>query len=262
MSCIPDFMIIPVITAFVVGLTLSLLSFFVVLKRWAFLSVGVSHAAFGGVALGIFLGIRPDITAVLFGILAAFIIAYARRKGGIHEDTTIGVSFSFFMAVGVILFSLSKTYMINAFSYLFGSLLSVDVYDLLLCLFASFFTLLFLFFKRKELLLLMMDEEVAYVNGVNVAFLYYSLVFLITFSIVVAIKLVGVILVSAMVVVPSSVALKFFSKFLQIMLFSVFLGLLVVFLGIAFSFYWNLPPGATIAFFSGILFFVSLLRRY
>ncbi len=261
MSCIPDFLVIPLIAAFVVAISLSLLSFFVVLKRWAFLSVGVSHAAFGGIALGVFLGVSPETTAVGFGVLAALLIAYSKRKGGFHEDITIGVLFSFFMAMGVILFALSKSYITNAFSYLFGNLLMVDKWDLIFSVVLLIVNAFFLIFKKDELLLLMMDEDMAYVYGVNVGLLYYTLVLFVTINIIVAIKLVGVILVTALVVVPASVALKMVSRFSWVILLSIFCGGVITFLGVAISLIWDLPPGATIALFSGAIFFVSMLKK-
>lgn len=262
MPCVPDFLIVPLITAFVVAVSLSLLSFFVVLKRWAFLSVGVSHAAFGGIALGVLIGVSPEFTALGFGVVAAFLIAYFKRKGGFHEDITVGVLFSFFMAVGVVLFALSKSYITNAFSYLFGNLLMVSGGDFSFSVALLLVDCLFLWLKKRELLLLMMDEDMAYVYGVNVDFLYYALVFLVTINVVVAIKLVGVILVTALVVVPASVALKIAHRFWWVIFWSVFFGVVSTFSGITASLLWDLPPGATIALFCGILFFVSVLKRY
>ncbi len=254
-------MIPPLLCAVVVSLTLSLFSFLVVVKRWAFLSVGVSHAAFGGVALGYLAGIPPQLSASAFAVAAGVLISLIKRRGNLHEDVSTGVIFSTFMAVGVILFSLSRGYISDVFSYLFGNMLAVGWRDLYTAVALCAATLAFFAAFRRQILLMVIDEELAYTNGVAVAPLYYSLVTLFTLNVVVSIKLLGVILVSCMTVVPASVAMFFFVRLNRILVGSVIVGAATVAAGMAISFYSDLPPGATTAAVAGTLFFTLMAAK-
>ena len=255
---IPPFMVNALLAALLLGLLLSLLSFFVVVHNWAFLGVGISHAAFGGVALGFLLGLSPDIPALAFAALAALTIGLVKRRWGLHEDTAIGILFSTAMGIGVILFSISRGYTSNVFSYLFGNILTITPGDLRImagvCLLAYAFVGLFL----KGLILMAMNEELAYARGIPTTFLYYSLLLLLALAVVLAIKLVGVILVTALVVVPASVAIRLSASYKRIILLSIMVGVAVNLTGLAFSYTLDLPPGATMAVTAGVVFSLSL----
>lgn len=147
-----------------------------------------------------------------FALVAAILITFIKRRGSIPEDVGIGVIFSTFMAIGVILFSLNKTYVSDVFSYLFGNMLTIGVYDLVVALALLLITLVFFRKFKRELFLIIVDEELAYTCGVNASFVYYLLVTLFTVSVVIAIKLLGVILVSSLTVIPATVALFFSSR--------------------------------------------------
>ena len=261
MPHIPNFLIIPAVCAFIIALSLSLCSFFVVMKRWSFLSVGVSHAAFGGVAAGYLLRVSPEITSMFSGLIAAFLIASSKRRGGFHEDVTIGVIFSFFMGLGVLMFSKTDAYITDAFSYLFGNILSVEIVDLFLVLIVFAITVFFVFIFRKKLFLMILDQEMAYAFGVPVETLYYLLVFIVTLNVIVAIKLAGVILVPALTIVPASCAFAFSSRFSVILIWSLLVSLFIVFSGLTLSIIFDIPPGATMAVVSGIVFFFSLVFK-
>ena len=255
---IPPFLLHALLAAFLLGLLLSLLSFFVVVHNWAFLGVGISHAAFGGVALGLLLGASPDIPALAFALAAALIIGLVKRRWGLHEDTAIGILFSTAMGIGVILFSLSRGYTSNVFSYLFGNILTITPGDLWLMAGVFLLTYAFVGLFLKGLILMAMNEELAYARGIPTALLYYSLLILLALGVVLAIKLVGVILVTALVVVPASVAMRLSASYRKIILLSLAVGLGINLVGLMISYALDLPPGATMAVTAGVVFSLSL----
>ena len=258
-TSLPPFLLHALMAALLLALLLSLLSFFVVVHNWAFLGVGISHAAFGGVALGFLLGISPDLPALAFAVAAALIIGVVKRRWGFHEDIAIGILFSTAMGVGVILFSLSRGYTSDAFSYLFGNILTITGRDLGLMAGITLLSYLFIGLFLKGLILMAINEELAYVRGIPTAFLYYSLLLLLALAVVLAIKLVGVILVTALVVVPSSVATRLSSSYKKIILLSLAVGLVVNLVGLILSYILDLPPGATMAVTAGAVFSLSLI---
>ncbi len=187
-----------------VSVLCAIVSFFVVLKRLSFIGVGISHSAFGGVALAALLGVNIMFGAVGFSLGMALFIAFLRQRGKLSEDTVIGILFAFTMALGIIFVGLSNSYNVDLFGYLFGSILSITRTDLwvILILGASVLILIALFFK--ELLFICFDEEMAAVYGIPVNALYTLLLSLIALTVVVAIKIVGIILVSAFLVIPAA----------------------------------------------------------
>lgn len=165
------------------------------------------------------------------------------------------------MAIGVILFSLNKTYVSDVFSYLFGNMLTIGVYDLVVALALLLITLVFFRKFKRELFLIIVDEELAYTCGVNASFVYYLLVTLFTVSVVIAIKLLGVILVSSLTVIPATVALFFSSRLSAILLISALVSIGTTLVGTGVALFTNLPPGATTALVAGTVFFITLFLR-
>ncbi len=236
-----------------------LFSVFVVLKRLSFIGVGISHSAFGGVALGFLLGINPTITAILFAAATALLIGFVNRQGRLHEDTAIGIFFALSMALGILFIGLSRSYNVDLFGYLFGNILAITRGDVMLVLIVApviFAVILSLF---KELLFLSFDEEVARVSGVAVSPIYYFFLLAMAVTIVIAIKLIGIVLVSALLVIPAAAARQFTTNYRGLALCSVGIGVVSTVAGLFLSCWLNLASGATIVLFAGVLFCVSLL---
>jgi len=254
------------LTGGVLGVTCALLGVFVVLRRMAFIGVGISHAALGGVAIGLVLGVPPVLAAGTFSVVVAWVIGWITRRGEVSEDTAIGVFFPTSMALGVALISLSPIYQQNLMGYLFGNILSVGPADLwiLLGLLGGSLGVLALFFK--EFLFLGVDEEAAKAAGLPAAFLSYLLLTILALTIVAAMKLVGIILVSAFLVIPAATGQTLGRSVRGMVFFSVAAALVSVFMGLWLSWIWSLPSGASIVLFAAALFFGSyllspLLRR-
>ncbi|PKQ27717.1 MAG: metal ABC transporter permease [Candidatus Anoxymicrobium japonicum] len=242
----------------IIGITCSALSFFVNVRRLAFAGEGISHAAFGGVAIGILAGINPILAAGGFCVLVALGIGWFSRKGRLHEDTAIGILFSASMALGVILIGVSHAYNIDLMSYLFGSILALNWMDVVVlatvCALALTFAALFF----KELLFTVFDEETATASGVPVRFVYYGLLVTIAVVIVVSIKLIGIILVSALLVIPGAVGMQLAKNYRGVIAASIACGICSTVTGLVFSYRFDVASGAAIVLVLFGLFVVAL----
>ncbi len=234
------------------------LSVFIVLKRLSFIGVGISHTAFGGVALGILLGINPYYTAVFFALGGAFAIGSISRKGMLHEDTSIGILFATAMALGVIFLGFSNNYNVDIMGYLFGNILALVNQDIIITSIVGGISLLFLAIFFRRMVFTVFDEEVAEINGIPVAFLFYSFLVLVALTIVISIKMVGIILIAAMLVIPGATAFLVTYDFKLMTLLSVIFAMIGVILGLFSSYWFNLPSGATIVV-TLTLFFLLVL---
>jgi zinc transport system permease protein len=251
--------------ALLAGLLVSLLcgffSLFVVLKRLSFIGVGISHSAFGGVALGYLVGISPTVSAILFSAAVALLIGFINRRGKLHEDTAIGIFFALTMALGIFFIGLSKQYNVDLFGYLFGNILAVTRGDVILVCAAVPVILLLLGSVFKELLFLSFDEEVASVSGIAVGPVYYLFLLLMAVTIILAIKVVGIILVSALLVLPAATARQLTANYRILAALSVVLAAFSTISGLFLSYYLDLASGATIVLFAGTLFFLSFAYK-
>ncbi|NPA53444.1 MAG: metal ABC transporter permease [Aquificae bacterium] len=261
-----DILQIPFIQNAIVGglliaVLLSVLSLFINIKNWSFINVGISHATFGGLALGVYLGISPIYLGILFAVSTGLLIGYISKKGDIHEDISIGILFSISMALGVIFLTLTPNYTSDLFSFLFGNILTITREDIYLLAGFSLFTYSFLAIFFRKILFCCYNEEVAYTAGINTDFYYYSLITIIAIATVLAVKLVGVILASAMIILPAATASQIFWHYKKIIISSIILSILVVLVGIFVSYQYDLPSGATTVFIYGILFFFALFVK-
>ena len=260
-----DFMLRALAGGLIVCLVCALLSFFVVLKRMSFIGVGISHSAFGGLALGVTLGINPSLSAAVFAMLVAWGIGITSKKGKLPEDTTIGIFFSAAMAFGVALISLSSEYRTDLFSLLFGNILAITQGDLWLLAICGGAVVLFLILFFKELLTICFDEEMALVGGLQVGFLYYGLLAAMALTVVVSIKVVGIVLVEALLVIPAATGYQLSRNYRLMLFWSLSSALISVLAGLLLSYAYDLASGATIvlcaALLFGIAFIVSPHRR-
>jgi len=251
--------------AFFISLMLAvlfgILSFFVVLRRMSFLGAGIAHTAFGGVALGLFLGIHPFFTAVVFCLVAAIVIARLTGTGTISADTGIGIFFSFSMALGALFIALKKSYSFDLTGYLFGNILGVEKLDFFLVLGVMAIFIPFILFFFHRLLFLSFDRETAGISGIRRDALETSLLAFLALIIVISIKIVGIILISALIVLPASFGNLFFSHFRGVIVFSVLFTLFIMTGGLFLSYHLDTPAGATMVILGTILYFTALAIR-
>jgi len=254
-----DFMQRALAAGLLVSVLCSAVSLFVLLKRMAFAGIGISHAALGGVSLGLFTGVSPLGAALGVCVAAAVGIGLITRHGRMGEDTAIGILSTTLMALGVVLVGLAGTYQGELFSYLFGNILAVSPGQLTALGVVAVLVLGFLALFFKELLFVAFDEEVAQVTGIPARVLYYGLLVAIAFTVVAAIQVVGVILASALLVIPAAVGQQLATNWRGILLISLGTGVLSVVAGLALSAWWDLASGGTIVLVLGALFFSAFL---
>lgn len=244
-----------------VGVLLSFLSLFIFVNKWSFINVGISHAAFGGLAIGFYFGINPSFTGSIFAIVVGLLIGFISKRGKLHEDITIGILLSFSMAFGVVLISLSNNYNSDLFAFLFGNILTITKDDLIFISIFTAFALTFLFKNLEKLIYISFNEELAYVDGIKTNLYYYSLIAIIAIATVLSIKLVGSILSSAMMILPAAISSQIFWHYKKILTFSIISSILIIVLGIFISFQFNLPSGATVVLVYSIVFFTVILLK-
>lgn len=241
-----------------IAATCSIMSFFVIVRRLAFAGMGISHAAFGGVAIGIAAGVNPIVTAGGFCVLVATGIGWFSRKGRLHEDTVIGILFTASMAMGVLLIRVANAYNQDLLSYLFGSILAMSWTDVVILAVLSVLAIAFLVLFFKELLFFSFDEETAAASGIPVRFVYYGLLITMALTIVVSIKLVGIILVSALLVIPGATGLQLSRNYRGVLVISLGAGLASVAAGLFLSFNYDVASGATMVLVLFAFFLVGV----
>ncbi len=242
-----------------IGIVCAVIGVYVVLKGFSFISAGLAHASFGGVAVGFLLGINPILSAVVFVLLTAWGIGWSSKRGQIKEDTAVGIFFAATMAFGVLIIGLLHSYNIDLFGYLFGSVLAVSRQDLWMSGGMSIIVLTTVFLFYKELLFITFDPEMAAVAGVPATALYYLLLSLIALTIVLSLRVVGIILVSALVIIPAATAYQFSNTFSKMMGYAIVVGLISTTGGLFLSYYFDIASGATIVLTATALFFVAAL---
>ncbi len=247
--------------AVLVGVLLGCLGFFVILRRLAFVGVGVSHAALGGVALGVVLGVHPLAAAAAFSSAMALLLAWLRRRSALEEDALIGVLLSGSMAFGVVLLSLEEGYRADLFSYLFGNVLAVSPEELVALAAVAAGILMALGAVFPALLFTSLDEEVARAYGHPVDRHNALLLVLLATAVVVGVRLVGILLVQALLVVPAAVAALFASHYRGQILLSVALAVGCGVVGLALAYRLDVPAGGAIALVAVVVFLTGAVAR-
>ena len=232
---------------------------YVVIKRIVFISGGIAHASFGGIGLGYFLGINPTWGIIPFSVTSALIMGLVSKRSRIPEDTAIGILWALGISIGIIFISLSPGYAPDLFSYLFGSILTVTITDLLVMLSLDVVIIIIVFLFYKEFLAISFDDEFATVVGVPTELLYLLLLCLIALTVVVLMRVVGIILVIALLTIPAAISKLFTANLKIMMLISILLSLIFGILGLILSYQLNLASGATIVIISGISFLLFWL---
>ena len=251
-----------ILAGVLVSIACGLVGTFVVVKRIVFISGGISHASFGGIGLGIFLGINPIFSATLFSLISALGIGMLSERANKREDSAIGILWALGMSLGVIFISLTPGYAPDLFSYLFGNILTVSTNDIYLMIVLNLIIIIAITLFYKEFLVISFDEEYAKSLGVPVRALYYLLLCLIALTVVLLIRVVGIVLVIAFLTVPAVISNQYTNSLRKMMGLSTVIGIFIVMTGLALSFKFNLASGATIVIVSIIFFAFSSLYKY
>lgn len=231
----------------------------VVVNRIVFLSGGIAHAAYGGIGLAFFFGWPYLIGTLGFSLAAAMLMAAVSLKAKHRADTIIGVIWALGMAFGIILIDLTPGYNVDLISYLFGSILTVPSTDLYIMLAIGILITLLVAYYYKDLLALSYDEEFARIRGVPVKRLYFAMIGMLAVTIVLVIRVVGLILVIALLTIPPFIVEKYARSMVQMMVGSSLLGAIFTIVGLWLSYAYDLTSGASIILVSGVAFLISLL---
>lgn len=249
--------------AFIAGIFIATLASisgtFIVLKRYSLMSETLAHSALVGVAVGLVAGYNPLWVAVIVAVLSAWLIEYLRSAFSLYSDAILSIILSGSLALAVIIVSLGGAFNNSLFSYLFGSILSVSFSDVMTIMIFGSIALLLLLLFSKELYFITYDEEVAKTSGIEVKLLNFLLVTVVAVIIALSIRVVGSLLIGALMVIPTAAALQFRVGFKPTLLFSLFFAISSVVFGITLSFYFSIPSGATIVLCVIAIFILSLL---
>ena len=243
-----------------VGFLASYYGVFVVQRGLSFLGSGLAHAAFGGVALGLFLGAEPLWLALPFTVLVALAIMWVHDRTELGSDTTVGIFFAVSMALGILFLFLRREYADDAFTYLFGSILAVTRRDIELTAGVVILTLLLSPLWRRWAYT-SFDRELALADRLPVRRDDYLLAGLIAVTIVLSIKVVGIVLIAACLVIPAATARLVSRTFRTMTVSAVLIGIFSALTGLSLSYYLDVPSGATIILFQAVLFFFALFAR-
>ncbi len=240
-----------------VSIACGIVGTYVVVNRIVFLGGGIAHAAYGGIGLAYLVGSDPTFTAVGFSLVSAMVMGIVHRKTRERSDTIIGVIWAIGMALGVIFVDLTPGYKADLMSYLFGSILAVPQRDLWLMLIVDLLAFLVVSLLYKELVAISFDETYATVRNVPVALVYYCLLALTALSVVMMMRVVGLIMVIALLTIPAAISGQFVSGMHKMMLSSSVLGIIFTVVGLGLSYALNLTSGATIILVAATGYLIS-----
>jgi len=253
-----------VIAAVLVNIACGIVGTYVVIKKIVFISGGISHAAFGGIGLGYFLGIPwipPIVAAIPFSLLSAITIGLISKRSKLSEDAAIGIIWAVGMASGIIFINLTPGYAPDLFSYLFGNILTIPVSDLYIMLVMDFIIILIVALFFKEFNAASFDEEFSTVIGIPNRILYLVLLCMVALSAVVLIRIVGIILVIALLTIPSSICRQFTYNMKKLIISSIVTGIILTITGLWISYLLDLASGATIILLLALVFLLSFFIK-
>lgn len=244
-----------VLASMVCGLVGSL----VVVNRLVFLSGGVAHASYGGVGLAFMLGLPVLPVTAFFAVLSALIMAWVTMRVRERADTVIGVMWASGMALGIILLDLTPGYNVDLMSYLFGSIMAVPTRDIWFMACLGVAVIAVVLGCYRGFLAMSLDEDFARSRGVPVTFLYFLLVAMIALCVVMIIRVVGLILVIALLTIPPFIAERRSLSLGRMMVISCLLSMVFSIMGLLFSYLLDVSSGATIIAVAACAFFLSFL---
>jgi len=250
--------------AFVAGTLIALIcaviGVFLVLRRMSLMGDGLAHISFGGIAAGLFFNFYPLLSALVFSLLAAIGIERLKQMK-VYSDAAIAIFFSFGLAIGVVMISLSHGFNADLFSYLFGSILAVSETDILLILAVGLITLAVILLFYKEFFYITFDEETASAAGIPVGRLNIMLVVLTAVAVVLSLRIVGILLVSSFIVIPGSISLILHRSFKQTIEIAALIAVVSVSVGLIMAYYLDLAAGGAIVLVLVAMFLLTLLYR-
>lgn len=245
----------------IIGISTALIGVFLVLKRLSLLGDSFAHASFGGIALGLVLGLNPILTALAFVTVASLGIDKLINKLKLYGESAIALILSFGMAFAILLIGISNKLNTNIFSYLFGSILTITYFDIVIALIVLILIGIFYYIYYKQLLYSSFNQEIALTRFSNTKLVEKIFIVLSAVTIVIATRAVGILLISALLVVPALIGLKLGKSLKSTFIIAIIANIFSIYLGIFISYFLDLPTGATIVMSLLLLFLISLLKK-
>ncbi|HIO96201.1 MAG TPA: metal ABC transporter permease [Campylobacterales bacterium] len=247
------------IAGLLVSLASGIIGSLIVVNRMVFLAGGIAHTAYGGIGMAVYFGLPIFLGASLFAVMASLIIAFITLTHRNRMDTFIGLMWAVGMALGVILIDLTPGYNVDLMSYLFGSILAVSREDLYYMGGLLGVIIFIITFWYRDILAVSYDSEYATLRGINVKFFYTLILMLSALTVVVAIKVVGLILVIALLTIPVYIAEKLSNTLYMMMILSGIFSSIFTLCGLGFSYTFDIASGASIILISALSLFIFLL---
>jgi zinc transport system permease protein len=254
-----DFMQRAFLAGIIIAILASISGTFVVLRRYSMISETLAHSALVGVGVGLVAGLNPLWMAVVIAVISAWLIEYLRAYFSLYSDAVLAIMLSGSLAIAVIIVSLGGAFNNSLFSYLFGSILSVSSDDIVVISVFGVICLSFLLVFSKEFYFISYDEDVAQTSGIKVKLLNFLLVSIVAVVIALSIRVVGSLLIGALMVIPTVAALQYRQGFIKTVLLALIFAVLSVIFGISLSYFFSLPSGATIVLCILMIFIISLV---
>ncbi|MEK5645671.1 zinc ABC transporter permease [Paenibacillus rhizosphaerae] len=244
-----------------IGIIAPLLGVYLMLRRQVLMADTLSHVSLAGVALGSVMHLNPSLSAFVLAIAAGLVIEQLRRSYRTYSELPVAIIMTSGLALAVVLMNLKQNWSKSFSSYLFGSIVAVSDTQLLLIAVVALVGLLYFIILRRPLYNFTFDEETAAISGARVKLLSFSFAVLTGMIVASAMPVVGVLLVSALIVLPASLALRLASGFIAAILISVGTGLVGVFSGLSLSYYIDTPPGGTIALILLVVLLATMMMQ-
>lgn len=245
---------------FIVSILCPFIGIFIVLRRYSMIGDTLSHSSFAGVAIGLVLGVSPLLTAFIFTSICAIVIEYLRTYYKKYAELVMSIVLTLSLGIAIILTSSGKA-TAKVDSFLFGSILTVTISDIVLIGIVGAICLITLIVIYDKLIYVTFDEIGASTSGINVKLINYIFTLLVGATISLSIRVMGILVVSSIIVVPVATAMQLKKGFNKTLLFSIFFGFIDVMVGLVLSYYMNSAPGGTIALTSVIVLIVTLISK-
>jgi zinc transport system permease protein len=258
-----DFMVRALEAGLLIGLVAPLIGIFLVLRRYSLIADTLSHVSLAGIAIGLLLHLNPLFTALGASTISSLAIERLRTSKRVYGETALSIFLSGSLAVAIVLIGLSHGFNVDLFSYLFGSIVTVRSSDIILIGVMSTVVAILMLLFYKQLVYISFDEDAARVSGIPVTLFNNIFIIIAATAITIAIPVVGILLISALLVIPVITALQLKKGFLKTLLWAEFFSVFSILSGIIASFYLNISSGGTIVLCMLILFFaVMVLNKF
>lgn len=251
------FMIRAIIVGVLVSFCASLLGVILVLKRYSLIGHGLSDVGFASLALALAVGASPIYVATPIVIAASFVIMYVSQNKRINGDVAIGIFSTGALSFGIIITAVSKGFNMDIYSYMFGSVLAMSSFDVVVSVALSVVVIATFVIFYNRLFIVTADEDFARAIGINVTFYQFLISFLTALTVVVGMRMIGTLLISSLIIFPAIIARRFVRSFKYLVLLSALISVFCFIFGILISFFYNLPTGAGIVLVNIILLAVS-----